>query len=105
MEKYAEAERYVRPDCFSAMADDKGLLHEELSAVDLRSNTKGYGAMAPLAEAAMLQALGVPALAASTLRRRTPGGEQRPTSRCLNSLDSPLRGFYIVLSYQVIVIS
>ena len=61
--------------------------------------------MAPLAEAAMLQGLGAPALAASTLRRRTLGEEQRPTSRCLNSLDSPLRGFYTVLSYQDIVFS
>lgn len=57
MKKYAAAERHVYLDYFSAMVDDKGLLREELSADDLHPNAKGYAVMAPLAEAAILQAL------------------------------------------------
>ena len=57
MRKYAAAERHVYLDYFSAMVDDKGLLREELSGDDLHPNAKGYAVMAPLAEAAILQAL------------------------------------------------
>jgi lysophospholipase L1-like esterase len=57
MKKYAAAEQHVYLDYFSAMVDDKGLLREELSADDLHPNAKGYAVMAPLAEAAILQAL------------------------------------------------
>jgi lysophospholipase L1-like esterase len=57
MKKYAAAEHHVYLDYFSAMVDDKGLLREELSADDLHPNAKGYAVMAPLAEAAVLQAL------------------------------------------------
>ncbi len=57
MKKYAAAERHVYLDYFSAMVDDKGLLREELSGDDLHPNAKGYAVMAPLAEAAILQAL------------------------------------------------
>ena len=39
------------------MVDDKGLLREDLSADDLHPNAKGYAIMAPLAEAAIKQAL------------------------------------------------
>jgi lysophospholipase L1-like esterase len=57
MKKYAAVEKHVYLDYFSAMVDDKGLLREELSADDLHPNAKGYAVMAPLAEAAILQAL------------------------------------------------
>ena len=57
MRKYAAAEKHVYLDYFSAMVDDKGLLREELSADDLHPNAKGYAIMAPLAEAAIQQAL------------------------------------------------
>jgi lysophospholipase L1-like esterase len=57
MKKHAAVERFVYLDYFSAMVDDKGLLREELSEDDLHPNAKGYAVMAPLAEAAILQAL------------------------------------------------
>jgi lysophospholipase L1-like esterase len=57
MKKYAAAEGHVYLDYFSAMVDDKGLLRAELSADDLHPNAKGYAIMAPLAEAAIQQAL------------------------------------------------
>ncbi len=57
MKKYAAAEGHVYLDYFSAMVDDKGLLRAELSADDLHPNAKGYALMAPLAEAAVQQAL------------------------------------------------
>jgi lysophospholipase L1-like esterase len=57
MKKYAAAEGHVYLDYFSAMVDDKGLLRAELSGDDLHPNAKGYAIMAPLAEAAIQQAL------------------------------------------------
>lgn len=57
MKKYAAAERHIYLDYFSAMVDDKGLLRTELSADDLHPNAQGYAIMAPLAEAAIQQAL------------------------------------------------
>lgn len=57
MKKYAAAERHVYLDYFSAMTDDKGLLRTELSGDDLHPNAAGYAIMAPLAEAAIRQAL------------------------------------------------
>lgn len=57
MKKYAAAEHHVYLDYFPAMADATGLLYEEFSADDLHPNAKGYAAMAPLAEAAIKQAL------------------------------------------------
>jgi len=57
MKKYAAAEGHVYLDYFSAMVDDTGLLREDLSADDLHPNAKGYAIMAPLAEAAIKQAL------------------------------------------------
>lgn len=56
-QKYAASERHVYLDYFSAMVDSSGLLREELSADDLHPNEKGYAVMAPLAEAAIKQAL------------------------------------------------
>ncbi len=57
MKKYAAAEGHVYLDYFPATIDDKGLLREEFSADDLHPNAAGYAAMAPLAEAAIKQAL------------------------------------------------
>jgi lysophospholipase L1-like esterase len=57
MKKFAATDGHIYLDYFSAMTDDKGLLREELSADDLHPNAKGYAIMAPLAEAAIKQAL------------------------------------------------
>jgi lysophospholipase L1-like esterase len=57
MKKFAATDGHIYLDYFSAMIDDKGLLREELSADDLHPNAKGYAIMAPLAEAAIKQAL------------------------------------------------
>jgi lysophospholipase L1-like esterase len=47
-------------DYFSAMVDDKGLLKRELATDGLHPNIAGYKIMAPLAEAAIRDALGTP---------------------------------------------
>jgi lysophospholipase L1-like esterase len=57
MKKYAASERHVYLDYYSAMLDDKGLLRSELSGDDLHPNAQGYAIMAPLADAAIKQAL------------------------------------------------
>jgi len=57
MKKYAAANGHVYLDYFSAMTDQTGLLREDLSADDLHPNAKGYAIMAPLADAAIKQAL------------------------------------------------
>jgi acyl-CoA thioesterase I len=57
MKKYAAAEGHVYLDYFPAMTDQAGLLRAELSADDLHPNAQGYAAMAPLADAAIKQAL------------------------------------------------
>ena len=57
MKKYAAAEGHVYLDYFSAMLDQSGLLRSELSGDDLHPNAQGYAIMAPLAEAAIKQAL------------------------------------------------
>lgn len=44
-------------DYFSAMADEKGFLKDELSNDGLHPNTQGYAVMAPLAEAAIAASL------------------------------------------------
>ena len=56
MKTYAAAHRGVYLDYFSAMADDKGFLKEELSEDGLHPNKKGYDIMAPLAEQAIAAA-------------------------------------------------
>jgi lysophospholipase L1-like esterase len=57
MKAYAAADGHVYLDYFSAMVDAQGLLRADLSADDLHPNAKGYAIMAPLAEAAIAQAL------------------------------------------------
>ncbi len=57
MKKYAAAEGHIYLDYFSAMLDQSGLLRTELSGDDLHPNAQGYAIMAPLAEAAIKQAL------------------------------------------------
>lgn len=58
MQKYAATEKHIYLDYFSAMIDQTGHLRTELSADDLHPNAQGYAIMAPLAEAAIKQALG-----------------------------------------------
>ena len=57
MKKYAAAEGHTYLDYFSAMLDQSGLLRTELSGDDLHPNAQGYAIMAPLADAAIKQAL------------------------------------------------
>ncbi len=57
MKQYAAASGVTYLDYFSAMADDKGFLKEELSDDGLHPNQKGYEVMAPLAERAIAKAL------------------------------------------------
>ena len=54
---YAHSNRLVFLDYFSAMADNKGYLKEELSRDGLHPNQKGYEVMQPLAQAAIESAL------------------------------------------------
>jgi lysophospholipase L1-like esterase len=70
MKKYAAAEGHVYLDYFPATIDDKGLLKAEFSADDLHPNAAGYAAMAPLAEAAIKQALSGPPTRPSNRGRR-----------------------------------
>ena len=58
MRKYAAAHGHVYLDYSPAMTDQAGLLKAELSADDLHPNAAGYAILAPLAEAAIRQALG-----------------------------------------------
>ena len=57
MKEYAQSHHYVYLDYFSAMADDKGFLKNELSNDGLHPNAEGYKVMAPLAEAAIAASL------------------------------------------------
>jgi lysophospholipase L1-like esterase len=57
MKQYATAHGGIYLDYFSAMADDRGFLKEELSEDGLHPNQKGYDIMAPLAERAIALAL------------------------------------------------
>jgi lysophospholipase L1-like esterase len=57
MRQYAASTNAVYLDYYSAMADDKGFLKEELSEDGLHPNQKGYDIMAPLAERAITSAL------------------------------------------------
>ena len=57
MKDYAQSHHYVYLDYFSATADDKGFLKNELSNDGLHPNTEGYKVMAPLAEAAIAATL------------------------------------------------
>jgi lysophospholipase L1-like esterase len=60
LKQYAAAHGHGYIDYFSAMTDAQGLLRSELSADDLHPNRAGYEIMAPLAEAAIAEALGRP---------------------------------------------
>lgn len=53
MKNYARTHRHGYLDYFSAMADDKGFLKDELSNDGLHPNPAGYAVMAPLAQAAI----------------------------------------------------
>jgi lysophospholipase L1-like esterase len=57
IKKYAAEHADVYLDYFSAMADDKGFLKNELTKDGLHPQAKGYGVMAPLAEQAIHEAL------------------------------------------------
>ena len=57
MKKYAAAHGGIYVDYYTAMADNKGFLKEELSEDGLHPNQKGYDIMAPLAEQAIAMAL------------------------------------------------
>jgi lysophospholipase L1-like esterase len=57
MKTYAAAEKHTYLDYFPAMTDAQGLLKSELSGDDLHPNAAGYAIMAPLADAAIKQAL------------------------------------------------
>jgi len=57
MKTFAAAHGSIYLDYFSAMADEKGFLKEELTEDGLHPNRKGYDIMAPLAEQAIAAAL------------------------------------------------
>jgi lysophospholipase L1-like esterase len=57
LKAYCAANAYVYLDYFSAMVDDKGLLKRDLADDGLHPNVAGYKVMAPLARAAIEQAL------------------------------------------------
>ncbi len=55
--EYAVKNGCVSLDYFSVMADSRGLLRPELNDDGLHPNARGYAVMAPLAEAALAEAL------------------------------------------------
>lgn len=57
MKNYAAQNNHVYLDYFSALADEKGFLKQELSRDGLHPNLQGYALMSPLAEKAIGQAL------------------------------------------------
>ncbi|MCA1634035.1 MAG: SGNH/GDSL hydrolase family protein [Acidobacteria bacterium] len=57
MKKYAAGNKLGYLDYYSAMADARGFLKDELSDDGLHPNAKGYAVMAPLAERAIAAAL------------------------------------------------
>jgi lysophospholipase L1-like esterase len=57
MRAYAAAHKHVYLDYYSKMIDATGMLKTEFSADDLHPTSDGYAVMAPLAEAAIAQAL------------------------------------------------
>jgi lysophospholipase L1-like esterase len=57
LKNYCKANRHVYLDYFGKMVDEKGMLKAELANDGLHPNAEGYKAMAPLAEAAIQQAL------------------------------------------------
>jgi lysophospholipase L1-like esterase len=63
LKNYCTTHGCIYLDYFSAMVDDKGMLRKELADDGLHPNVAGYKVMAPLAEAAISQALPGPAAA------------------------------------------
>jgi lysophospholipase L1-like esterase len=57
LKNYSAANNHTYLDYFSKMVDDKGFLKAELANDGLHPNAEGYKVMAPLAEAAIQQAL------------------------------------------------
>jgi len=57
IKKHSAERKLVYLDYFSAMADEKGFLKEELANDGLHPNAKGYELIKPLAEAAITKAL------------------------------------------------
>jgi lysophospholipase L1-like esterase len=57
IQKYAADHGDVYLDYFSAMVDESGVMKEQLTRDDLHPTAEGYAIMAPLAEAAVRQAL------------------------------------------------
>lgn len=57
MKEFARTHHHVYLDYFSAIADDKGFLKDELSDDGLHPNQQGYAVMAPLAEAGIAASL------------------------------------------------
>jgi lysophospholipase L1-like esterase len=57
LKDYAKMHHHTYLDYFSAMADDKGFLKDELSNDGLHPNAQGYAVMGPLAEAAIAASL------------------------------------------------
>ena len=57
MRNYAGAHKHVYLDYYSKLVDSSGVLKEDFSADDLHPTAAGYAVMAPLAEAAIAQAL------------------------------------------------
>ncbi len=57
LKEYCRANDHLYLDYFSRMVDEKGWLKAELAADGLHPNAEGYKIMAPLAEAAIRQAL------------------------------------------------
>ena len=60
LKNYCVTNDCIYLDYFSAMVDDRGLLKRELADDGLHPNAAGYKIMAPLAEAAIHNALGTP---------------------------------------------
>lgn len=57
MKKYADDNKFVYLDYFSALVDEKGFLKADLSDDGLHPNAKGYAVMKPLAEQAIASSL------------------------------------------------
>jgi lysophospholipase L1-like esterase len=57
LKRFCEHNRLVYLDYYSAMADDVGGMRPGLSSDEAHPTEKGYEVMAPLAEAAIMQAL------------------------------------------------
>ncbi len=57
IKQYAADNRHIYLDYFTALADEKEMLKEDLSNDGVHPNAKGYAVMAPLAEEAIKRAL------------------------------------------------